>query len=52
MNCSYCTDPANGIDEDGEGTCGNADTCTSVVTPLPNVIAESDDEDESDDDDV
>lgn len=43
MECSYCSDDARGIDEDGEATCGNEDTCTVVCSALPAVVEVSDD---------
>jgi len=46
VGCTYCTDTATGIDEDGALTCGAA-CCMPVVKPLPAVIEVSDeDEDE------
>ena len=48
LECAYCTGYAAGFDEDGEPTCGDAETCMIVVTPLPAVIEQSCDDDEED----
>lgn len=40
-SCEYCIDEATGLDECGEFTCGNAESCTAAVQPLPPVIEAS-----------
>lgn len=44
MECVYCSDEAKGIDVDGDPTCGNAETCTTVTDPLPRVVESNDDD--------
>jgi hypothetical protein len=51
-HCSYCTDVACGTDEDGEYTCGNVETCTVSIQPLPSVIEVSSDDEEEDEEDL
>lgn len=46
-SCTYCSDFARGLDEDGDFTCGDATSCTAITAQLPLVLEESD-EDESD----
>ena len=47
-SCQYCSDDANGYDDDDQPTCGNEATCTEVVRTLPRVIEVSDEEDNED----
>lgn len=51
--CAFCTDPAIGIDEDGELTCG-AESCSPVERLLPagGIIEASGEDDEDTDEDA
>lgn len=50
VQCTYCTDIAVGIDEDGQFTCG-ASHCMPAVRELPRVIEVSDDDESTSEDD-
>jgi hypothetical protein len=52
--CSYCSDGAKGLGEEGELTCGDPTSCVAIVEPLPRVaeLSSVDDEDEEDDEET